>query len=79
MFIRNYLHVKRKEIIARVSFFFFVSWKVDQVHVKQDIVVEFGTRYILCVEYSNRIYSNMIYVPLLYIELNFAWEKLKIF
>ena len=53
--------------------------QVDRLYVIQDIVGEFETQYILCVEYSNRIYSNMIYVPLLYIELNFAGEKLKIF
>ena len=59
MLIKKYLHVKRKAIIAKVSLFLFAE--VDQVHdVTQDIVVEFGTQYILCVEYSNRIYSNMI-------------------
>ena len=61
-------------IIVKVSSFFYVI-----AYVIQDIVGEFENQYILCVEYSNRIYSNMIYVPLLYIELNFAGEKLKIF
>ena len=51
----------------------------DPVHVMQDIVREFGTQYILCVEYSIRIYSNMIYVPLFYIELNFLEGKVKDF
>ena len=78
MYILRYLHIKRKAIIVKV-FFFCLFAEVDQVPVTQDIVVEFGTQYILCVEYSNRIYSNMIYVPLLYIDLNFAGEKLKIF
>ena len=64
------------EIIVKVSF---LLAQVDLASVIQDIVGEFETQYILCVEYSNRIYSNMIYVPLLYIELNFAGEKLKIF
>ena len=75
---KKYLHVKCKAIIIK-SFFLFAELDRVWSDVIQDIVGEFETQYILCVEYSNRIYSNMIYVPLLYIELNFAGEKLKIF